>query len=164
MSIQHTSYRLVSCVLIILLVNPALCNPGTWYNDNDIRQDSGDDDDGGGDCFGVTECEDNGECVDGFCDCDEDYTGSNCEDKRRSKLIAILLYLFVGGVGAGNFYAGYTTYGIVQAVMFGLALVPVCGWIWAVPWFLANLIWNVVFLVQIATDARDDADGHGFRD
>lgn len=151
--------------LIALLIAPIasiFVDPGPWYETRQSGSD--DDDDGGGDCLDDSYCDNNGECVDGFCDCDDDYTGSNCEDKRRSKLIAILLYIFVGGVGAGNFYAGYTTYGIVQAVLFGLALVPVCGWIWAVPWLLANLIWNVVFVIQIATDTRDDADGHGFRD
>ena len=154
----------ISLFLLSLILNSALSNPGVWYDDNVARQAGNDDDDGGGDCFNDSDCKDNGECVGGFCDCYEDYTGSFCEDKRRSKLIAILLYIFVGGVGAGNFYAGYTTYGIVQAVMFGVVLIPVFGWILAGPWHLANLIWNVVFLVQIATDARDDADGHGFRD
>ena len=163
---MSTSSYLIACVplVLLILVNPTLSNSGPWYNHNEIRQAGSDDDDGSGDCFGDHDCEDNGECVDGFCDCDEDYTGSNCEDKRRSKLIAILLYIFVGGLGAGNFYAGYTVYGIVQAVMFGVVLIPVFGWILAVPWHLANMIWNVVFLIQIATDTRDDADGHGFRD
>ena len=65
-------------------------------------------DNGGGYCdpySNETVCNGEGDCVQDdngtfICVCNEEYTGSNCEDKRKAKLTAFLLSFFVGMYGA----------------------------------------------------------------
>ena len=67
---------------------------------------------------------------------------------KRTRLIYIILAIFLGTLGIHNFYAGYTKKAILQILCFfpGFILVipPFIGWIW--------------ILVDICTVTKD-ADG-----
>lgn len=52
----------------------------------------------------------------------------------KSQLVALILAIFVGGIGIHRFYLGYTTYGILQLLTLGG-----CG------------IWALIDLIRIAT-------------
>jgi TM2 domain-containing membrane protein YozV len=60
----------------------------------------------------------------------------------KSKIIAILLCVFLGGLGIHRFYLGYTVIGVIQLLTIGG-----CG------------IWALVDLVLIAIGSLNDKDG-----
>lgn len=70
---------------------------------------------------------------------------------KRTRLIYILLAIFLGGLGIHNFYAGYTKKAIVQLLCvipgFMLVFPPIIEFIWV--------------LVDICTVTKD-ADGKTF--
>lgn len=59
---------------------------------------------------------------------------TDAETKGKSQLTALLLAIFVGGLGIHRFYLGYTTIGIIQLLTLGG-----CG------------IWALIDLIRIAT-------------
>ena len=64
----------------------------------------------------------------------------------KSRLIYILLALFLGGFGVHNFYAGYTGKGVAQLLLtipFGILIFPL----------LIVLIWVIVDIVTVTKDA-----------
>ena len=61
---------------------------------------------------------------------------------RRSYVVAILLSLFLGGLGVDRFYMGYIGLGIAKLLTFGG-----CG------------IWQLIDLVLIIVGKLKDADG-----
>jgi len=65
------------------------------------------------------------------------------EPKRRSFIVALLLSLFVGGLGVDRFYLGYIGLGIAKLLTLGG-----CG------------IWSLIDLILIAAGKLKDADGN----
>lgn len=59
---------------------------------------------------------------------------SPAADDGKSQLVALLLVIFVGGIGIHRFYLGYTVIGIIQLLTLGA-----CG------------IWTLIDLIRIAT-------------
>lgn len=60
----------------------------------------------------------------------------------KSQLVALLIALFVGGLGIHRFYLGYTTIGIIQLLTLGG-----CG------------IWTLIDLIRICTGDLTPKDG-----
>lgn len=60
----------------------------------------------------------------------------------KSQLVALLLVLFVGGIGIHRFYLGYTWQGVVQLLTFGG-----CG------------VWSLIDLIRIITGDLTPKDG-----
>ena len=71
----------------------------------------------------------------------------------KSKLVAILLALFLGGVGMHRFYLGHVSTGIALLALW-LAGFVTCG----VTWLVVG-IWALVDLIQIATGTLREANG-----
>lgn len=72
---------------------------------------------------------------------------NHVEDDRKSKLIAALLGIFLGGWGAHNFYLGFTKRGVVQIIL----TVCCCG---------AGAIWGFIEGIMILADSiKVDAEG-----
>lgn len=77
---------------------------------------------GGGLCWPGTPnvCHSNGLCVKdqsgahSECRCFAQFGGPECEQKQKSQLVAFLLALLLGGLGAGRFYLGYIALGIFK--------------------------------------------------
>lgn len=66
----------------------------------------------------------------------------------KSKLVAILLALFLGGWGVHDFYLGYTTNGVIKIILCIFTL------------GLASGIWALIDLIRIAIGSIDkDARG-----
>ena len=65
------------------------------------------------------------------------------EPKRREFLVALLLSIFVGGLGIDRFYMGYIGLGILKLVTLGG-----CG------------VWTLIDIILIATRKLNDADGN----
>ena len=61
----------------------------------------------------------------------------------KSKLTAILLFLFLGSLGIHRFYLGYTLIGVIQ--------LPTFGWV---------LIWTFVDLIRLITGSLKDSEGN----
>lgn len=73
-------------------------------------------------------------------------------DNRKSKLVAGLLQLFLGGFGVGRFYLGYTSIGIAQLLVSCLT----CG---------IGAIWPFIDAILIlAGQITVDADGNTLKD
>jgi len=72
--------------------------------------------------------------------------------QQKSRLVYILLGLFLGGLGIHNFYAGYTNKAIAQLLitafcwLFVWLLVPIFG-------LIAVFIWVIVDIVTVTADA-----------
>jgi TM2 domain-containing membrane protein YozV len=62
--------------------------------------------------------------------------------KGKSQLVALLLCIFIGGIGIHRFYLGYTWQGIVQLLTLGG-----CG------------IWSLIDLIRIITGDLTPKDG-----
>ena len=69
-------------------------------------------------------------------------TTSAASSGGKSQLVALLLCLFVGGIGIHRFYLGYTGIGIIQLLTLG-----VCG------------IWSLIDLIRIITGDLGPKDG-----
>lgn len=70
----------------------------------------------------------------------------------RSRLVAGLLGIFLGGLGIHRFYLGYTTIGIIQIVV----TFATCG---------IGLLWGMVEGILVLTGTIDrDADGNTLLD
>jgi len=71
---------------------------------------------------------------------ESDATNSSTSDK--SKTTAILLCLFLGGIGVHRFYLGYTKYGVIQLLTLG-----------------GIGIWSLIDLVRLITGSLKDHEG-----
>ena len=65
------------------------------------------------------------------------------EKKIKSKLTAILLCFFLGGLGIHRFYLGYTLIGFIQLLTFG-----------------GFLIWVIIDFIRIIIDLLKDSEGN----
>jgi len=73
----------------------------------------------------------------------------------KSKLVAGLLGIFVGGFGVHRFYLGYNTIGIVQILVTVVGGIVTCGLGW-----IAGAIWGLVEGILILTGSINrDAQG-----
>ena len=61
---------------------------------------------------------------------------------NKSKTTAILLCLFLGGIGVHRFYLGYTLFGVIQLLTLG-----------------GLGIWSLIDLVRIITGGIKDSEG-----
>jgi hypothetical protein len=68
----------------------------------------------------------------------------------KSKLVAGLLQLFLGGFGIGRFYLGYTNIGVIQIVV----TIVTCG---------IGSIWGLIDAILIISGNVPDADGRTLR-
>ncbi len=74
-------------------------------------------------------------------------TAANGEQK--SKLVAVLLAFFLGGIGIHDFYLGYTKYGIIKIVLAVCTLGSISG------------IWALIDFIRLLTGSlHTDADGN----
>ena len=77
----------------------------------------------------------------------------------KSKLTAGVLGVLLGGLGIHRFYLGYTTIGIIQAVL-GVAGIVTCGITSIISW-----IWGLVEGIMILTGSiNKDAQGNPLRE
>ncbi|MEE1244565.1 MAG: TM2 domain-containing protein [Acutalibacteraceae bacterium] len=68
--------------------------------------------------------------------------------EQKSKLVAVLLALFLGSIGVHDFYLGYTKYGVIKIIL----AVCTCG--------IGSSIWAIIDLVRLLTDSLNvDANG-----
>ena len=74
----------------------------------------------------------------------------------KSKTTAVVLAVLLGGVGAHNFYLGYTKRAVTQ-----LILCLLFSWTMIVP--IIILIWVVYEIVQIVSGKTVDANGNPLR-
>ena len=65
------------------------------------------------------------------------------EKKIKSKLTAILLCFFLGGLGIHRFYLGYTLIGFIQLLTFG-----------------GFLIWVIIDFIRLIIDLLRDSEGN----
>ena len=61
----------------------------------------------------------------------------------KSKITAILLCFFLGGLGIHRFYLGYTLIGFIQLLTFG-----------------GFLIWAIIDLIKLIIDILKDSEGN----
>jgi len=54
-----------------------------------------------------------------FCECDRDWTGPECSMQRKSQLTAFMLSMFLGPVGADQFYLGFYVAGVLKLLSLG---------------------------------------------
>ena len=142
------------------------------------------------------------DCISGQCICQDcfmrsgsgrcslrecrDYTIDGCQDDRRSQLTALLLSIFLSGVGAANFYIERNGLAAGQLVLFLVILFSSCAvccplccvccaekkeyGIFLMVYFcfitvlivlvsLAQTAWWIADLVIFANNDRDDGDG-----
>merc|ERR1712136_342110 len=66
----------------------------------------------------------------GNCVCDDSHfteqAASPCGTEKKSRVTAILLHVFVGTLGAGAFFVGWTTWGVLLLLMCCLPLCCIC--------------------------------------
>ena len=61
---------------------------------------------------------------------------------QKSRMVYILLALFLGGLGIHNFYAGHTQNGVIQLILGLLS----CGGI--------SFIWAIIDMITVKTDGN----------
>ena len=62
----------------------------------------------------------------------------------KSKLISILLCVFLGSLGIHRFYLGYTLIGVIQLLTFG-----------------GFLVWAILDLIRLIIGSLKDSEGNG---
>ncbi len=70
----------------------------------------------------------------------------------KSKLVAGLLQLFLGGLGVGRFYLGYIGIGFAQLAI-SVVTLGIAGW-----------VWPLIDAILILTGKLTDAEGRTLRD
>ncbi len=71
----------------------------------------------------------------------------NASDTPKSRIIYILLALFLGGLGIHNFYAGYIGRGVAQLLITLLLF-------WLIIPLLVVFVWVIVEMIVIDKDAK----------
>ncbi|MEM6770131.1 MAG: TM2 domain-containing protein [Bacteroidota bacterium] len=69
----------------------------------------------------------------------------------RNQLVALLLAIFLGGIGVHSFYLGQTGKGIAQIVLFLTSFLIIPG--------IALLIWVIIDIIRIATGSLTPKNG-----
>ena len=78
----------------------------------------------------------------------------------KSKIVAGLLGVFLGGLGIHRFYLGYNTIGVIQVLVTIVGGILTCGLGW-----IAGLIWGLVEGILIfAGQINKDAQGRPLAD
>jgi TM2 domain-containing membrane protein YozV len=54
-----------------------------------------------------------------FCECDTDWADPECRTKRKSQFVAYFLSMFLGFLGADQFYLGFPAWGLMKFFTFG---------------------------------------------
>jgi hypothetical protein len=84
-------------------------------------------------CNQTEDCGANGDkCYDGYCVCKAEFAtesgGEVCQYERKSRTTAILLTVFLGEVGAGAWYLGWTAYALPALILVACACcIPCCA-------------------------------------
>ena len=154
-------FSIIACMILITLSYTQACDDSSCFSE-------------GG------ECNNNGTCI-----CDKMWITSrnstvDCNYKQKEWLTALLLQIFLGGVGAGNFYTGNIQYAVPQLLLgivgFVLGCVSICvfcccargsagtigGIITIVIIILASLItscWWLADVIRYAMDVIPDGNG-----
>lgn len=82
--------------------------------------------------------------------------------EQKSKLVAGLFGIFLGGFGVHNFYLGYNRNAIIQVCLTAAAIIS-CGFLF--PCALAASIWGLVEGILILTGSKNvDANGNPLKD
>lgn len=85
-------------------------------------------------------------------------SGAPAQMPKCSRVVYILLALFLGGLGIHNFVAGYTVRGVVQLVISVVsALLVFCTFGLSSIGLLAVFVWTIVEIVIV------DKDVHGVK-
>ncbi|MGL4656487.1 MAG: NINE protein [Sarcina sp.] len=71
----------------------------------------------------------------------------------KTKLVSLLLLLFVGGFGVHQFYVGNNKRGVLFLVLFGLSIIT-CGLA-----SIATLVFWIIDLVNLLSDKMLDSEG-----
>ena len=72
---------------------------------------------------------------------------ANTSGEQKSKLVAVLLAFFLGGIGIHDFYLGYTKYGIIKIVL------TVCTG-------FGGSVWALIDFIRLLTGSLNtDANG-----
>ena len=143
--------------------------------------------------FAAEDCNHNGVCnqAGNACICDDDYathdatvaTGE-CNYKRKSGLVALLLSIFVGEFGAVFFYVGDTTMGYIQLFLAGILAILVgsvfgafcgiaidstnngsgeathgCATVWGCGGAISMIVMYIIVLVAVVGGNLDDSNG-----
>ena len=129
----------------------------------------------------------NGKCVieynqtSGDCQCDEKYAGKECDYKRKNKLVAFLLSILLGSLGADRFYLDYIELGVLKLLLplftcvgaciaccsvaggsdTGMAIGSIIAIICNIVAGLAITIWWLVDWILILKDDLPDGNGYG---
>ena len=80
--------------------------------------------------------------------------GYNAPVQGKSRMVAGLLNLFLGGFGVGDFYLGYTQYGIYKIVISLVFVVPNflnLGFLSTIINLLSYVWWAVLLAVAVVT-------------
>ena len=80
--------------------------------------------------------------------------GYNAPVQGKSRMVAGLLNLFLGGFGVGDFYLGYTQYGIYKIVIslvLGVLSVLDLGFLSTIINLLSYVWWAVLLAVAVVT-------------
>jgi hypothetical protein len=110
-------------------------------------------------CNQTEDCGANGDkCYDGYCVCKAKFAtesgGEVCEYERRSRTTAILLSVFLGEVGAGAWYLGWTAYALPALLLFAFAC--------CFPCIATMTAFNAYLLVRLPTLPGDRARDQDF--
>lgn len=85
--------------------------------------------------------------------------------KPKNKVIAALLFFFLGEFGIGNFYMGQTGRGVAKLVLLAATFffaITIIGLVVAIPMAIALGIWPLVEMILVLTGAAGyDRDGNG---
>lgn len=133
-------FKYVLMIIIIFSINTEAISPikHLQNNTNSTKTKTTDN------CNYYTTCNDHGVChIDPpensyLCKCDNGYTTHECDDgseccyEQKKQLVAFLLHIFLGGVGAGDFYLGNIDLGLIPLAMItggfcGVCILAVCA-------------------------------------
>ena len=86
--------------------------------------------------------------------CGKDFKKSGKGSTDKTKLVALLLSLFVGGFGAHQFYVGNTGKAVT------LLILTLCGFITCGITSIVSLIIQIIDIVKICSNKFEDSNGN----